>query len=117
MILYGDPTLVTIDALQLICGIVRCSERLYGTSDCPQAIAPGEAGSRSSRHRALLNPRVGPDWLHACRLSIRAVYTSTSGAVWDQIPRELEFPCDGDRQTDRQTDRQAGRQTALQLPK
>ena len=50
-------------------------------------------------------PKVSPHCLYVCPLSIRAVYTSTSGAVWDQIPRGLQFPCDCGK-TDRQTDRQ-----------
>ena len=88
-----------------------------GTSDYLQVSVPDEPGSRSSRRRAPLNPKVGPQAACMCRLSIRAVHTSTPGAVWVQILRGLEFPCDGrqtDRQTDSQTDRRTDRQTEIE---
>ena len=106
----SDPCFYEV--ISLLLRSMRCSQYAKdfaartdsGTSDCLQAIdcPSGGTGTRSSRHRAPLNSKVGSNCLYVCPLSIRAVCTSTSGAVWDQILRGLEFPFEG-RQTDRQT--------------
>ena len=67
-----------------------------GTSGCVQAIVLWVGLGRAAQGAGLLfNPNVGPDCLYVCPLSIRAVYQSASGAVWDQSLRRLEFPFEG----------------------
>ena len=59
--LQGGLTSVTVDALLLICEIFRCSRRLWHKRLSTSEFPTGGAGSRSSRRRAPLNPKVAPN--------------------------------------------------------